>query len=79
MEFELRNVISALEIVPPKKYMTLALNLGLKKRDVEKSEDDHNYRNSERVLIDIVSLWMRDVTNPKPSWQSLEEALEITL
>lgn len=64
--------------VPPRKYMKLALNLGVNKQDVEKSEHDHN-RNCERVLIDIVSLWMENVTDPKPSWQSLEEALQLTL
>jgi hypothetical protein len=61
-----------------KRYMRLAVNLGLKPHDVQISEED-NYRNSGRVLIDIVDLWMRNGIDPKPSWQSLEEALQLTL
>lgn len=75
----MKNIIAVLDIVPPKKYMRLALNLGLGARDVEVSEEDHSHRNSERVLIDIVNLWMRNVTDPKPSWESLEKALQLTL
>jgi adenosyl cobinamide kinase/adenosyl cobinamide phosphate guanylyltransferase len=54
--------------------MRLAINLGVRMQDVEKSEENHS-RNSERVLIDIVNLWMNNVTDPKPSWQSLKQAL----
>jgi hypothetical protein len=78
LDFDLKNIIAALDIVPPKHYMRLAVNLGLKPHDVQISEED-NYRNSGRVLIDIVDLWMRNGIDPKPSWQSLEEALQLTL
>jgi hypothetical protein len=54
--------------------MRLAINLGVRMQDVEKSEANHS-RNTERVLIDIVNLWMNSVTDPKPSWQSLKQAL----
>jgi hypothetical protein len=75
----LKNILKALDIVHVKKYMILAINLGVKTRDVEISEEDHHYSNSQRVLIDIVTSWMRSVTSPKPSWQSLEDVLEQTL
>jgi hypothetical protein len=71
--FDLKNILAALDDVSPKKYMRLAINLGVRMQDVEKSEENHS-RNSERVLIDIVNLWMNSVTNPKPSWQSLKQA-----
>jgi hypothetical protein len=74
--FEVKNILAALDNVPPKKYMKLAINLGVKTQDVRKSEVDHS-GNSERVLIDIVDLWMSNVTDPKPSWQSLEQALSM--
>jgi hypothetical protein len=72
--FDLKNILAALDDVPPKKYMRLAINLGVRKQDVEKSEENHS-KNCERVLIDIVSSWMGGVTEPAPSWQSLDEAL----
>jgi hypothetical protein len=53
--------------------MRLAINLGVGIQDVEKSEENH-IRNSERVLIDIVNLWMNSGTD-EPSWQSLKQAL----
>jgi hypothetical protein len=72
--FKLKNILDTLDTVHPKKYMRLAINLGVKTQDVEKSEVDHG-RNSERVLIDIINLWISSVTDPKPSWHSLKEAL----
>lgn len=74
MKFELKNVMAALDNVPPKKYMRLAVNLGLRTHEVKTFEEDNN-RNCERVLIAIVDSWMCKVTDPKPSWQSLDEAL----
>jgi hypothetical protein len=72
--FDLKNILAALDNVSPMKYMRLAINLGVRIQDVEKSEVNH-CKNSERVLIDIVKLWMSNVTDPKPSWQSLNQAL----
>jgi hypothetical protein len=72
--FEVKNILAALKNVPPNKYMKLAINLGVKIQDVRKSEVDHS-GNSERVLIEIVDLWISSVTDPKPSWHSLKEAL----
>jgi hypothetical protein len=72
--FDLKNILAALDDVPPKKYMRLAINLGVRIQDVEKSEENHS-KNAERFLIDIVNLWMNSVTDPKPSWQSLKQAL----
>jgi Fe-S-cluster formation regulator IscX/YfhJ len=70
----MKNILAALDDVPSKKYMRLAINLGVRVQDVEKFEGNHS-RNSERVLINIVNLWMNSVTDPKPSWQSLKQAL----
>jgi hypothetical protein len=71
--FKLKNILDTLDDVPPKKYMRLAINLGVKKQDVEKFEENHG-KNTERVLIDIVDLWISSVTDPRPSWKSLKEA-----
>ena len=76
----LKNILAALDFVPPKKYVRLGLNLGLAKQEVERIEEDHMHSgNYERVLIGIISRWMHNVTEPKPSWESLEEALRLTL
>ena len=58
------------------RYLDLALELGLKKTDVERVEQDHP-RNSSRVLQEIISLWM-DKSDPKhePSWKFLKSVLE---
>ena len=74
----LKNILAALDFVPPKKYVRLGVNLGLAKQEVERIEEDDS-GNYDRVLIGIISRWMRNVTDPKPSWESLEEALRLTL
>ena len=79
MPFELKHILAALDsVVSPKKYVRLGVNLGLGEHEVERMEEDQG-RNCERVLIGIITLWMRNVTNPKPSWESLEEALRLTV
>ena len=78
MPFELKHILEALDFVPPKKYVRLGVNLGLAEQDVLRMEEDHS-RNCERVLISIISRWMHNVTDPKPSWESLEEALRLTV
>ena len=74
----LKNILAALDFVPSKKYVRLGVNLGLAKQEVERIEEDDS-GNYDRVLIGIISRWMRNVTDPKPSWESLEEALRLTL
>ena len=78
MPFELKHILAALDFVPPKKYVRLGVNLGLGEQEVLRMEEDHS-ENCERVLIGIISRWMRNVTDPKPSWESLEEALRLTV
>ena len=74
----LKRILAALDFIPPKKYVRLGVNLGLAEHEVERMEEDQG-RNCERVLIWIISRWMRNVTDPKPSWESLEEALRLTV
>ena len=78
LPFVLKHILAALDFVPPKKYVRLGVNLGLGEHEVLRMEEDHS-RSCERVLIGIISLWMRNVTDPKPSWESLEEALRLTV
>ena len=74
----LKHILEALDFIPPKKYVRLGVNLGLNEHEVLRMEEDYSW-NCERVLIGIISLWMRNVTDPKPSWESLEEALRLTV
>ena len=75
-KFDTGNVAEAiLDIVPPKDYVSLALKLGLRLQNVQLFEEDHG-KNSRRVLLEIVHLWIRNVTDPVPSWDSLVEAVE---
>ena len=58
------------------RYMDLALELGLEMTDVDGFEESHP-KNSKRVLLEIVRLWM-DRKDPKfpPSWEFLKRVLE---
>lgn len=52
----------------------LGLALGLSPTILNEIEADHNRAN--RFLQEVLSAWLRQVTEPPPSWVVLEEALE---
>ncbi len=56
--------------------MTLALSMGVEE-SVGKFEQDYP-RDSGRILLEIVNEWIYTITDPKPSWQELENVLAST-
>ena len=73
-EFNLRNVVTILNNLSPDKYTPLALELGLNLTTVKKAEHGRPH-DPNRVLIEIVDMWMKSITNPIPSWAVLKQAL----
>ena len=73
-EFKTKNVVSILDDLNPDKYAALALELGLNLTAVKKVEYGRPH-DPNRVLIEIVDLWIKTVIKPKPSWTVLKQAV----
>ena len=67
-------MVSILNNLSPDKYTPLGLELGLNLETVKKAEYGRPH-NPNGVLIEIVHMWMKSITNPRPSWAVLKQAL----
>ena len=75
-EFSLSNILGELKDLTPKMYMQLSLELGLDKNIYDRFSLTYP-TDFDRVLTEVLDWWMKNKSDPKPSWQELRRALSV--